>query len=418
MKRMLITSLAGFTLISLGGCSQMGGSSPSGYSGAQPALRVTAAGVDELYARGRQAQATGQRRRAAEEFRRVLEVDPRHLEATNGLAVVYAEAGQTDESLSLFRRAIELAPEAAHVHNNYGYALYRLGRLDEAEQALQAARRLDPGHARTQQNLALVSEARGRLAAVAPKEIPAALPVATAAAPAAAIAANPAATVPALPVAAIAVPVTAIATVAAPAVSAGGAPQLSGSADPGLTLVAVEPQVYQLRDERVAARGTAVVGNAALPGPVVVPRTAAPLDFAEIVSDGDKALVALRFTPRQLGLEVANGVGVAGLARRTAKQLGRAGLPAVRLTNVARYQESTTVIQYRQGHEAAAQALGGALPIKVASVGSEGLRFDINVRLVLGHDTAGRILAGIEPLPVLAQTKTDSIVAHSGWRWS
>jgi hypothetical protein len=86
-------------------------------------------------------------------------------------------------------------------------------------------------------------------------------------------------------------------------------------------------------------------------------------------------------------------------------------MPAVRLTNVARFQETTTVIQYRQGHEAAAQALGGALPIKVSQASSDGLRFDINVRLVLGHDTAGRILAGIEPVPALART-------GAGWRWS
>lgn len=356
MKRMLLTSLAGFSLMTFSACSQMGVTAPAGDSAARPVPGLGAAGVAEAYARGRQAQAAGQWRRAADEFRRVIAADPRHLEASNALAVAHAEAGQLDESLPLFRRAIELAPRAAHIHNNYGYALYRLGRLDEAEQALRIARDLDPDHVRTRQNLALVSEAQATVAALTP-------------------------------------------AVASAAASPGVAPQLTSAPDSGLTLVPVEPQVFELRDQRVAT--------------APAPRTAvSPAGVAEIVSDGDKALVALRFTPRQLGLEIANGVGVPGLARRTAKQLGRAGLPAVRLTNVERFQEATTVIQYRSGHEAAAQALGGALPIRVARAGRTDLRADINVRLVLGHDTSGRILAGVEPPPVLSDA------SGVGWRWS
>lgn len=405
MKRILITSLAGFSLMGFGACSQMGGgASPESYGGVRPSqsLTVAATSVEEAYARGREAQAAGQWRRAADEFRRVLARDPRHLEATNALAVAYAEGGQVDDSLSLFRRAIELAPDAAHVHNNYGYALYRLGRLEEAEGALRRAQTLDPGHERTRQNLALIGEARAQAAAA---KSPAAPMVATAPAASAPIAAAAAPAALAMPAA----PVTAPPPLAA-------APGLNSAADPQLKLVAVEPQVYQLRDDRAGAKAAAssAPGTAAAPTAGAVPTAQAParLDFAEIVSDGDKALVALRFTPRQLGLEISNGVGVAGLARRTAKQLVKAGLPAVRLTNVARFQEATTVILYRSGHEAAAQALGGALPISVERASSDGLRFDVNVRLVLGHDSAGRILAGLDPVPVLAQTNA------AGWRWS
>lgn len=423
MKRMLITSVAGFTLMGFGGCSQLGGPSPAAtYPAVQPtvSLRVAAPSSDASYARGREAQAAGRWRQAADEFKRVLELDPRHLEAINALAVAYAESGELDESLLWFEHALALAPAAAHVHNNYGYALYRLGRLDDAEQALRRAQDLDPGHARTRQNMMLVSEARAKLAVESP-----AMPV---------MAGVPAAT-------------ATIVTVA-PRPSAAAGPDLSSAADPRLALVRIEPQVYQLRDERAPAlptpaspvaaapaAGTATVPTstawAAVPMPapsaaVPAPRPAVPLDFAEIVSDGDKALVALRFTPRQLGLEIANGVGVAGLAKRTAKQLVRVGLPAVRLTNVPHYQEPTTVIQYRQGHEAAAQALSGALPISVGHAGSDDLRFDINVRLVLGHDNAGRILAGLDPLPavVLAWTAAPASVSRSaaagdsGWRWS
>ena len=85
-------------------------------------------------------------------------------------------------------------------------------------------------------------------------------------------------------------------------------------------------------------------------------------------------------------LEVANGNGVPGLARRVAAKLGALGLPRARLGNQKPYTQPLTEIQYRKGYEAAATRVGKHLDglARLRPVGQGAGQAD--VRLVLGRD--------------------------------
>jgi hypothetical protein len=138
---------------------------------------------------------------------------------------------------------------------------------------------------------------------------------------------------------------------------ASGPPGVSGP-----QLVAVSPNVYELRD-----------GVRALP----VARPA--------IASAD-ALQGLR-------IEVSNGVGIRSLARRTADRLASYGVVTARLSNEASYRQAKTEIQYAVGQEQAAQGLSSLLPLAVTTVSTGGLTKNFQMRLVLGHDQAGKAVA-------------------------
>src|SRR5690606_20133862 len=105
-------------------------------------------------------------------------------------------------------------------------------------------------------------------------------------------------------------------------------------------------------------------GAGAPPGaasPVIVERVAARrIDSRRQFDAGSLASLA--------GFEVSNGVGLNGLAARTAERLAALGAPAARLSNVPGYGIDHTVIEYRDGHAAGAWALQQHLPVKARLV--------------------------------------------------
>jgi tetratricopeptide (TPR) repeat protein len=97
---------------------------------------------------------------------------------------------------------------------------------------------------------------------------------------------------------------------------------------------------------------------------------------------------------KRLRLEIANGNGVSGLARRTSSSLQKKGYKAARLTNQTPYRQATTEIQYRKGQEDQAARLNALLSAPAKLVESSQLRSDVGVRLVLGRDAVkGTLLA-------------------------
>jgi hypothetical protein len=95
-------------------------------------------------------------------------------------------------------------------------------------------------------------------------------------------------------------------------------------------------------------------------------------------------------------LEIANGNGVTGLAKRVGRALARQGLPWARLTNARPYQQAQTVIQYRPTFEQEAQSLGNRLPKAPRLVLDDHLRGNADLRLVLGKDINHRQLACLD----------------------
>jgi tetratricopeptide (TPR) repeat protein len=118
---------------------------------------------------------------------------------------------------------------------------------------------------------------------------------------------------------------------------------------------------------------------------------------------------------RGVRLEISNGVGIRRLARRTADRLATEGVATARLTNALPYRQAKTEIQFVTGQSGAAQALQSRMPVATQAVPANRLTAGVQLRLVLGHDMAGRAITAwldAEQAPKLASR------LQGGWRWS
>jgi hypothetical protein len=167
--------------------------------------------------------------------------------------------------------------------------------------------------------------------------------------------------------------------------------------------------------EGASVRGVAAVETiAALPAapdPVPAPPAVAVPDAMPAVAASGMQLVRtapnvyeLRTTPAATApatamarLEIANGHGADGLARRFQETLALRGIVATRLTNMPPFGQATTRIEFAPGQETAARrlqaALGGKPPLRLA----ERDALPGGMRLVLGKD-APLALAQAKPL--------------------
>ncbi|HEX2224852.1 MAG TPA: tetratricopeptide repeat protein [Thermoanaerobaculia bacterium] len=106
---------------------------------------------------------TGQAAEAAEQFRRIIEIDPDYHAALNYLGYMYAERGEKlDESLSLVRRALALDPDNGSYVDSLGWAYFKLGQHEQARRQLERAVRLEPRDGTVHEHLGEVYEALGK----------------------------------------------------------------------------------------------------------------------------------------------------------------------------------------------------------------------------------------------------------------
>ncbi len=74
------------------------------------------------------------------DLRRVLEIDPEHLDALNSLG--YTLADRTDrhqEAYDLIKRALDLQPDNWSIQDSMGWVLYRMGKYAESLEYLRKA---------------------------------------------------------------------------------------------------------------------------------------------------------------------------------------------------------------------------------------------------------------------------------------
>jgi serine/threonine protein kinase len=84
--------------------------------------------------------------------RTAIELSPLYPVAHDTLASILRDHGQPDAAIAEHRKAIELAPKIAESHSSLGYTLYTLGRLEEAAGAYREAKELG-GSADSQKQL-------------------------------------------------------------------------------------------------------------------------------------------------------------------------------------------------------------------------------------------------------------------------
>lgn len=321
MPRLAPIALSVICALAMAGCA-MTPQKQADQPAVQPVLAVKHGVTGEgMYRLGRYFEGQARYEKAIAAYREALKRDPLSVEAYTGLGIALAAQRRYGEAIRQFQAAVVLAPHAAYLHNNLGYAYLLSGAGEDAVKALEEARRLDPGHEKSRENLRIAQE---KVAAAT---------------------AQPAS-----------------------AASAQAATQPAAEAIPGLSLVEVAPQVFELR---APARYRKIEAAPLAPLPQKEPRIA-PL--------------------RSFKLEVSNGNGVLGLAKRTAGQLASAGLPATRLTNQRPFEQARTEVQYRDGYAAEAAELAGKLQYPARIVPSNDLARGVDVRLVLGKDVRRQAL--------------------------
>jgi len=133
---------------------------------------------------------------------------------------------------------------------------------------------------------------------------------------------------------------------------------------PGTSLVEISPQIFELRTP---------------PKPRNMEKIEA-VPLAPLPQENSMA------PTRKFKLEVSNGNGILGLAKRVAGRLVSAGVRATRLTNQRPFEQASTEVQYREGYAAEAAMLAATLQHPVQVKPSKDLARHIDVRLVLGKD--------------------------------
>ncbi|QPF73549.1 tetratricopeptide repeat protein [Roseateles sp. DAIF2] len=264
----------------------------------------------------------------------VYQVQDGPLSAAAYLALARYFEGSRDweRAVHAYRRALARDEGLVEAHDGLGQALAQLGRLDAAEAALRRALALAPQRPHLQNNLAYVLLLAGRAdEAVEPLQR--------------VLAQQPANSV----------------------------------AQANLQQALARRTLATLSIEQPAPPA---VGPADATLPAIMISTAAPSAPATTGT----AMPAEGDAPSRFRLEVSNGNGAAGMAARVGQRLAAAGLPAARLSNQLPYTETRTLVQYREGQEAAAQRVARALPEGVPASArlQPGLRGD--VRLLLGQD--------------------------------
>lgn len=319
----------------------------------------------------------GQRRH--EEARRALEealaLDAAHSRASNVLGVIYASQGRYEEAQAQFKRALERDPQAGHLHSNIGYAYLLRGLNQEALASFEEALRLEPQSEKAIANLKVARERLG-LGAEAPA-------------------------------------LASAATVTAQeglAQSAFAQPS-SGTETAKIRMVEIAPNVYELAMPHQSAPPS---GVASLPVPsqnaklAEVSGTKASSRVVEVAPNvfelgmpnlAGPLLVAMPNAlsdrpskPARLGVEVANGNGVTGMARRVATELKSQGIGVTRVSNRKPFDQIRTEIEYRKGFLTSAREIGVRLQNPPSFVESGSLGAGISVRLVLGRDLSKNVV--------------------------
>ncbi|ABE44474.1 LytR C-terminal domain-containing protein [Polaromonas sp. JS666] len=388
----------------------------------QPVLRVrhsadqTAATYYQL---GKYHQERGNVDLARAAYAYSVELDGRQLEARNALAAIHAQQGRLEDAKVLLLQLVAEYPAVAHPYNNLGFVHYLQGNYDAAVATLQRALVLDSENQRTRNNLqaAKVELAKlGERPAVARAPAPATMDTqgvlpgqATATITenrkdemtATATAVSTPAPVPApIPVS---VPTVAVQRPAELAVSPAPAPrtqELAVAISPSvpqarMEVVQVVPNVFELRPKPAVAAVAAVAAIA----PIIADRQPEKAVVGAATLVPVPALAAARATTsppsvaatKMSRVEVSNGNGITGMAKRIKGVLGRYGIAVSRLTNDRPFKQQDTKIQYRAGYEQAAESLKLALRGHAVVVPVNKLSGNTDVRLVLGKDAVAHM---------------------------
>ncbi|SMF10804.1 Tetratricopeptide repeat-containing protein [Pseudogulbenkiania subflava DSM 22618] len=327
----------------------------------QPLMRVSNSNDSPAayYQLGRYYQGQNRTDKAIPAFQKALALDSQYAEAHNALGALYAAQGRYDMAIAEFQNALATSPSSPHFLNNLGYTFYLQGRYAEAAAIYEKAVALNPS------DLKIVNNRNLTMAKLGGREQ------------------------------------TKPATLLAGTPQAAQAPAAETSVG-----AATEKVVDPKQQENVVAVAT--------PLPSAPPPTSSPVPFttaeghsvqktaieppgtdrhaSQQEKNAPAAVLALKETTQATmthplpRFEVSNGNGVTGMAKRVGYVLANQGFAKARLTNQKPFQQSVTLVEYRQGFAPEAERLSASLPVKPMIKEKNDLRTSTDIRLVLGKD--------------------------------
>lgn len=318
---------------------------------ALPNALAPANSADEAYLLGRQQHMAERYAAAIDSYQAALRVNPRHVNASNGLAMLDAQRGDLVQAIARWRALISGAaapsgPASAFLFSNLGYAHLLNGEYTQAITALERACALNPSNHRPWHHLGSAFEKLGQFerarqmfehasaleqrdkghTALAPAPAPASVPVLPSTASSAAV-----------------------------------------------------PDGWAVTEVRQTSNGMYEL------------RRSAPMAAAATPAAGTSALMAVAAPPApfaRVTLEIRNGNGITGMARSLARQMSDASLHVIRLSNDKRFDVAYTRVEYQPAFRQAAERLAGRFG-NVAVMEVENAK-GADVRLVMGRDLLHR----------------------------
>jgi tetratricopeptide (TPR) repeat protein len=110
-------------------------------------------------------EVTGEHDRAITAYEQVIERYPDDLSAMNNVAVIYNEQGDRERAAEMYRRVIEQDSTRRVSHTNLAFALAGSGRVEEAQAILELARRRFPADPQLHRVQAFIHASRNDLSA-------------------------------------------------------------------------------------------------------------------------------------------------------------------------------------------------------------------------------------------------------------
>jgi tetratricopeptide (TPR) repeat protein len=354
--------------------------------------------ADDAYALGRSYHLAHRYEDAVRSYRAALQADPRHVNARNGLATIYAERRAFAQAIPIWRELTDKiapasGPGSAYLFSNLGYAYFLNGEYDNAVATLEKACLLDPMNHNAWFHLGeslqkLGDEQRARdmfrqAEALQAHDLRADYAAAGG---------------------------TRVEAIAA----AVKEPDRAGDEWTSTEIVTRADGIMELRraparqQQPVHAPAAAAVAATPVPEAPAVKTTPVPAPVAPSpeAPQAPRAPVALA-APQSALLEIRNGNGVTGMAKALSRQVGDPNLKVVRLTNEKGFGVAQTRVEYQAGFRPAAERLAQRFD-NAPLVEVENCK-KTDMRLVIGRDIAKpkfalRPLAAPASAPVLADS--------------
>jgi tetratricopeptide (TPR) repeat protein len=310
--------------------------------------------ADDAYLRGRNLHLARRYDEAIAAYQGALRIDPSHVNARNGLAIVYAEQRDFAKAEPIWRELTKGAttssgPATAYLFSNLGYAYFLDGQYDQAAVALEKACLLNPLNDRAWQYLGETLQKLGQEERAQQMLR-----------------------------------------------QASALREHDLRADYATTgMPATSPALAQALTTPRASGDWAFVEITGKPGGVLELRRvpSSPSSAAKPTAEPAGASAAKPGAPAIATLEISNGNGRQGFARQLSRQLRDPGVKLVRIANEKRFAVRQTRIEYRPPFrgvaERLAQHLGGGAPVEVTEGANR-----VDVRLVIGHDLPLQTIAG------------------------